>query len=258
MQQFLELANRLADKSGEIIKSYFRQPFEVEIKKDLSPVTEADRKVEQALRQIIEGECPDHGIMGEEFDDKESQSGLTWVLDPIDGTKSFIMGRPTFGTLIALCQGDKPLLGVIDQPILRERWVGLDRQETTMNGRPARTRSCKSLENAVIASTTPNMFETLADFGKAYTMFNNGETMAWGGDCYMYGLIASGYMDVAFEENLKPYDFAALVPVITGAGGHISDWRGDPLTLNSTGKVVALGDKELWSELDRKIKKSPF
>tara|TARA_B100001989_G_C24512821_1_gene451409 strand:+ start:613 stop:1386 length:774 start_codon:yes stop_codon:yes gene_type:complete len=257
MQQYIALANRLADKSGEIIKSYFRQPFEVEIKKDLSPVTEADRKVEQVLREMIEAECPDHGIMGEEFDDKPSQSGMTWVLDPIDGTKSFVMGRPTFGTLIALCKDNKPLLGIIDQPILKERWVGLHDQQTTMNNQSVRTRKCKTIDDAVIASTTPNMFDN-TDYGKAYTLFNNGETMAWGGDCYMYGLIASGYMDIAFECNLKPYDFAALVPVITGAGGHISDWRGDPLTLNSVGKIVAVGDKELWLELESKIRKSPF
>ncbi|MDH5722992.1 MAG: histidinol-phosphatase [Alphaproteobacteria bacterium] len=257
MQQFLKLANRLADKSGEIIKSYFRQSFEVKIKKDLSPVTEADRKVEEVLRAMIEAECPDHGIIGEEFGEKESKSDLTWVLDPIDGTKSFVMGRPTFGTLIALCQDNTPLLGIIDQPILQERWVGLDKQQTTMNGKPVSTRPCTSLEDAVIASTTPNMFDN-SEYGKAYTIFNNGETLAWGGDCYMYGLIASGYMDIAFECNLKPYDFAALVPVITGAGGHISNWRGDPLTLKSTGEVIAVGDKNLWPEIDRLIRKSPF
>ena len=135
MQEFVTLANRLADEAGKIVKDYFRTPFEVEIKGDESPVTVADRAVEKRMRDILEKQRPDDGIYGEEYGIKDSKSGYTWVLDPIDGTKSFVIGRPTFGTLIALCQDGVPILGVIDQPILGERWVGNWREKDFPVGR---------------------------------------------------------------------------------------------------------------------------
>ena len=248
MQEFIALANMLADAAGEIVQTYYRQPFDVERKGDDSPVTIADRAVETRLREIIEDARPQDGILGEEFGKKESQSGLTWVLDPIDGTKSFMIGRATFGTLIALCEGDQPVLGVIDQPILGERWTGVDGAQTTMNGGPVRTRPCATLAEARIGSTTPAMFSKT---GPVYERFETGSRLAWGGDCYMYGLIASGYMDMALEASLSPYDFAALVPVVKGAGGMICDWDGHALTLDSDGRVVALGDPGLWPEVQK-------
>ncbi len=258
MQEFKALANRMADTAGKIVKKYFRAEFEVERKEDDSPVTAADRAVEEALRELLARKRPDDGILGEEFGHVESKSGLTWVIDPIDGTKSFVMGRPTFGTLIALCEADVPKFGVIDQPILKERWIG-DCETTTMNGKEVRTRSCPDLHSASIGSTSPSMFDKLTDYDRAYEIFEyRGYPMSWGGDCYMYGLIASGYMDMAFEQDLKPHDFAALVPVIKGAGGHISDWQGGELTLNSVGKVIALGDPSLWPTVERMILKSPY
>lgn len=258
MNEFLPLANRMADIAGEIVRKHFRQPFDVERKEDDSPVTVADRAVETALREIIEKERPDDGILGEEFGSKDSKSGLTWVLDPIDGTKSFMIGRPTFGTLIALAQDGNPKLGIIDQPILRERWVGLEGTPTTMNGKAIKTRACKTVADARICSTSPAMFETIELYGQAFRLFETGSKLAWGGDCYMYGLLASGFMDMAFEASLSPYDFAALVPVVKGAGGHISDWQGAPLTLESEGKVIATGDPDLWVQVERMIRKSPF
>lgn len=259
MDEFVALANRMAEKSGEIIQKYYRTTFDIDRKSDDSPVTIADREVEQALRSIIEKARPDDGILGEEFEEKESKNGLVWVLDPIDGTKSFMIGRPTFGTLIALCENDIPTLGIIDQPILKERWIGVKGQQTTYNGTSVKTRKCASFEDATIGSTSPTMFTKISDYGRAYETFETtGHKMVWGGDCYMYGLIASGHMDVAFEEDLSPYDFAALVPVIKGAGGHISDWRGDELTLNSVGKVIAVGDPSLWATLEHMILKSPY
>ena len=259
MDEFVALANRMADAAGEIIRKYYRQPFDIEKKDDDSPVTVADREVEQALRDILATERPDDGILGEEYGTKESKSSLVWVIDPIDGTKSFMIGRPTFGTLIALCENDVPKLGVIDQPILKERWVGIEGQPTKMNGYAVKTKKCASVHDASVGSTTPMMFDKLEEFGRGYKIFEQEQgRMVWGGDCYMYGLIASGYMDIAFEQNLSPYDFAALVPVVKGAGGHISDWRGDELTLNSAGKVVAVGDPELWPEVERLIRKSPY
>lgn len=251
MQEFEALANRLADAAGEIVRQYFRADFEVIKKEDDSPVTIADRSVEKRLREIIEAERPNDGILGEEFGIKEGTSAYTWVIDPIDGTKSFVIGRPTFGTLIALCENDVPILGVIDQAILNERWIGVRGKETTLNNAPVTTRSCSSLDEARACSTTPAMFN---DTGPAYEALGKGNEIAWGGDCYMYGLIASGHMDIAIEASLSPYDFAALVPVVEGAGGHISDWAGNPMTLQSDGRIIALGDKALWPEVSEKLK----
>tara|TARA_R110001592_G_scaffold3525_33_gene20228 strand:- start:7299 stop:8078 length:780 start_codon:yes stop_codon:yes gene_type:complete len=259
MQEFAALANRMADKAGEIIQKYYRTPFDIERKEDDSPVTVADRAVEQALREMITAERPDDGILGEEYGFQESKSGFTWVIDPIDGTKSFMIGRPTFGTLIALCEGEVPKLGIIDQPILKERWIGIEGQQTTLNGAPISTRKCGYVSDASIGSTSPTMFFQVSDYGRAYEIFEKtGNRFVWGGDCYMYGLLACGYMDMTFEEDLSPHDFAALVPVVKGAGGHITDWRGDPLTLNSVGKVVAVGDPDLWPEVERMIRRSPY
>jgi histidinol phosphatase-like enzyme (inositol monophosphatase family) len=241
MQEFIALANRLADEAGEIVKQHYRQPFEVETKGDDSPVTIADRAIEQRMREMIETARPQDGILGEEFGVKEGTSGLTWVLDPIDGTKSFVIGRPTFGTLIALCEGGEPKLGVIDQAVLGERWIGVNGEQTLLNGKAVQCAPCPSLEAARIGSTTPAMFEKV---GPVYQKFNEGRFF-WGGDCYQYGLMACGFVDVILEAGLSPYDYAALVPVVQGAGGHISDFTGRALTLESDGSVIAVGDMAL-------------
>lgn len=234
------LANRLADEAGEIARHYFRADFSVESKDDETPVTIADRTIEEKLRAIIERERPEDGILGEEFGVKESQNGYVWVLDPIDGTKSFIVGRPTFGTLIALCKDDVPLIGIIDQPIARERWIGVQDQPTTFNGAPVSTRSCPDLNRAVTGSTSPSQIPDLWP-----TLYQQCGPVIWGGDCYSYGLMANGWLDLIVESGLAPYDFAALIPVIKGAGGWIGDWQGKPLTLKSDGHVVSLGDPAL-------------
>lgn len=244
MQEFVALANSLADAAGEIARTYYRQPFDVDTKEDSSPVTIADRAIEHRMREMIEEARPQDGILGEEFGVKNGESGLTWVLDPIDGTKSFVIGRPTFGTLIALCEEGAPKLGIIDQAILNERWVGMD-GHTTFNGETVKTAPCSTLDTARIGSTTPAMF---SETGPVYKNFNEGRFF-WGGDCYQYGLMANGYVDVVLEANMSPYDYAALVPVIVGAGGHISDFSGNPLTLDSDGTVVACGDHALWPDV---------
>lgn len=239
MQEFITLANDLADEAGKIIRPYFRAPLEVENKADESPVTIADKKVEEHLRQIIETKYPDHGIIGEEFGTKESKSPYIWVLDPIDGTKSFIAGRPTFGTLIALCENGVPILGVIDQPILKERWIGAKGFKTTFNNQPVSTSDCADIKYAKVISTHPIMvpeWQGIEDQTRFYI---------WGGDCYSFGLLANGYLDCAIESHLSPYDFAALPPIIEGAGGMMCDWEGKALTLKSDGRVIAFGDRTL-------------
>jgi len=213
-------------------------------------VTIADRAVEQRMREIIEADRPDDGIYGEEFGIKESASGLTWVLDPIDGTKSFVIGRPTFGTLIALCENGAPKLGVIDQAISNERWIG-SASGTTFNGKAVSCKPCPSLKGASICSTTPAMF---SDMEPVYERFETGCRMTWGGDCYMYGMMANGYLDIAIEANMQPYDYLALVPVIEGAGGCISDFRGQALSIESgTSTVVACGDPSIFEDIKAKL-----
>ena len=244
MQELLSFANHLADESGKIISRYFRTEFVIESKADESPVTIADRTVEAELRKIIEAERPEDGILGEEYGPKESRNGFTWVLDPIDGTKSFTVGRPSFGTLIALCQADIPLLGVIDLPILKERWVG-DTERTTFNGRSVVTSTCGDLKKARVASTSPaQLAEMRGEYPLWQKLYSECNYMVWGGDCYSYGLLANGWVDAVVEQFLAPYDFAALVPVVQGAGGWMGDWEGNPLTLKSDGRTIAIGDKE--------------
>ncbi len=238
----LNLANALADAAGHAIRPMFRGKWEQERKADNSPVTEADRAAEAAMRAIIEERFPDDGIIGEEYGTRNEGAGRQWVLDPIDGTVSFMAGRPIFGTLIALLQDGWPVLGVIDQPIAGERWVGRIGEGTTFNGLPVRTRSCKELSDASLASSAPQYFTD--DQAGAFMSLaaQTSQMVVWGGDCYNYGLLASGHMDIVCEAGLKLYDYAALVPIVEGAGGMMSDWQGNPLDANSDGSVLALGE----------------
>ena len=237
------LAGVLADAAGEAIRPFFRGTFTLQDKADASPVTEADRAAEAAMRKLIEAECPRDGIIGEEYGVKDGTTGRTWVLDPIDGTTSFIAGRPLFGTLIALLEEGWPVLGVIDQPVARERWLGGAGRPTLFNAVPVRTRVCRDLSAALLATTSPHLFaEDQAPSFLSLVSRVARRRVIYGGDCYNYGLVASGHVDLVVEAGLKLHDFAALVPVIEGAGGLMCDWRGDPLTVESAGDVVALGD----------------
>ncbi len=247
----LALANRLADAAGNAIRPLFRGEWAQERKSDQSPVTEADRAAEAAMRAIIEAERPDDGIIGEEYGTHNERAGRQWVVDPIDGTISFMAGRPIFGSLIALMQDGWPVLGVIDQPIAGERWVGRIGEGTTFNGTPVRTRTCRSLEDAVLASSSPHYFtadqaEPYMQLAQAVGGNKRQGTIVYGGDCYNYGLLAGGHLDVICEAGLAIYDYAALVPVVEGAGGTMSDWMGNPLDAESAAKggadVIALGD----------------
>jgi len=244
---FVALANDLAEQSGAILRRYFRQPIAVDDKSDASPVTIADREVEQALRAAIAKAFPDHGILGEEFGAHKTDADYVWVLDPIDGTKSFITGKATFGTLIALCHKGAPVVGIIDQPITKERWVGTDGRPTTFNGAPVKTRPGVKIADALLYATTPQMFTDgdLADFAR---LTAHVKYPLYGADCYAYGLLASGFTDLVCEASLKPYDYCALVPVVTGAGGKITDWQDKPLTIASGPRVLAAGDATLHAQ----------
>jgi histidinol phosphatase-like enzyme (inositol monophosphatase family) len=241
--QDLALALRLADAAGSIIRPLFRGEWSHERKTDRSFVTEADRAAEAAMRRLIEETFPADGIIGEEYGTRNEGAGRQWVLDPIDGTTSFIAGRPIFGTLIALLKDGWPVLGIIDQPITRERWVGALGRPTLFNGRPATSRPLKELSDAVLATTSPHLFTNdEADAFMAVAKQVAEKKIVFGGDCYNYGLLASGHIDVVIEAGLKLYDYAALVPVVEGAGGMMADWQGNPLDAGSDGTVIALGD----------------
>jgi inositol-phosphate phosphatase/L-galactose 1-phosphate phosphatase/histidinol-phosphatase len=241
-REFEALAHRLADRAGEIQRRYFRTPVSVETKPDASPVTVADREAEAAIRELITAAYPAHGVLGEEYGPDRADAEFVWVLDPIDGTKSFITGRPLFGTLIALAHRGRPVLGMIDQSILRERWVGTTGSSSAWNGRPIRVRDCPRLEDAVLFVTTPTMFRTGPEIEAFDRVQRRVRLPMYGGDCYAYGLLAMGFADLIVEASLQPYDFMALVPVIEGAGGRLTDWQGGNLALGSAGQVLAAGD----------------
>jgi inositol-phosphate phosphatase/L-galactose 1-phosphate phosphatase/histidinol-phosphatase len=247
-QADIDLAQRLADAAGAAIRPYFRGQFGLESKDDASPVTLADKAAEAAMRRLIIAERPMDAIIGEEEDDRAGSSGRTWVLDPIDGTRSFIVGRPIFGTLIALLEDGWPVLGIIDQPIIAERWLGVTGRTTLFNGQPAQARTCRELSNALLATTSPALFTD--DQLHAFEHVDAAVlSTVLGGDCYNYGLVASGHLDLVIEAGLKLHDFAALVPVVEGAGGRMCDWQGDPLHAGSNGEVIAAGDPARIEEL---------
>jgi inositol-phosphate phosphatase / L-galactose 1-phosphate phosphatase / histidinol-phosphatase len=194
------------------------------------------------MRRLIAARFPDHGIIGEEFGREREDAEFVWVLDPIDGTKSFISGVPLFGTLIALARRGRPILGIIDQPISRERWIGAAGRPTLFNGAPIRVRPCPSLAAATLFATSPDMFVG-ADRDAFGRVAEAVKLVRFGADCYAYGLVALGFIDLVIESSLKPYDFSAMLPIIEGAGGIASDWRGVELTVVSDGRVVIAGDR---------------
>ncbi len=246
------LADELADAAGGVVRRYFRTAVAVDGKADSSPVTIADREAEAAIRDILAAACPDHGIFGEEYGRERIDAEFVWVIDPIDGTKSFVSGVPLFGTLIALLRDGRPVLGVIDQPILRERWVGVAGRPTTLNGEAIRTRACPLLADATLTATSPDMFRG-ADRAPFERLRDAVRLMRYGYDCYGYAMLASGFVDVVVEASLQPYDYCALVPVIEGAGGVVTDWQGSALSLDSDGRLLCAGDAKAHAQALDKI-----
>lgn len=245
--EFVTLAERLADAARPVVRKYFRTPVAVDDKADDSPVTIADREVEAAMRAILAAEVPGHGILGEEHGRTNCEAEWVWVLDPIDGTAAFITGKPSFGTLIALAHRGVPVLGIIDQAFTSERWLGVAGRPTTLNCVKANVRACPDLAHAYAYTTAPELFcaQTRPAWDRIAAQVKRSR---YGCDCYAYALVASGFVDLVVEAGLKPYDFAALAPVIQGAGGIMTDWSGAPLTITSDGKVCAAGDARLHAE----------
>ena len=239
----IALAQRLADAAGHAIRPHFRNIVDPERKGDASPVTVADREAEKAIRAILGAARPEDGIIGEEYGSERGEARRQWVLDPIDGTAGFLAGRPIFGTLIALMVDGWPVLGIIDQPIANERWVGAAGLPTLLNGEEVRCRPCRELAEATLATTGPHYFDDhQGEHFMGLAAKTDHRRMVMGGDCYNYAMLASGQLDIVCEAGLKLHDYAALIPVVEGAGGTMADWNGDPLHAGSDGHVIALGD----------------
>jgi histidinol phosphatase-like enzyme (inositol monophosphatase family) len=246
LDRLIEAAEAAADVAGAVIRPFFRAPLDAELKSDQSPVTIADRSAEQAMRAVLAERFPDHGVLGEEFGHDRPGARFCWVLDPIDGTRAFITGRPVFGTLVALLDGETPILGIIDQPVTGERWIGAAGRKTVfrgpMGGVPG-CRPCATLGEAELSITGPGMLRD--DMPRWQKLADAVRRVSWGGDCYAYGLLALGHIDVIAEVTMKLWDWAALVPVIEGAGGKITDWSGKPLRPDGDGRVLAVGNPGL-------------
>lgn len=243
----LSLAGRLADIAGTHSLGSFRTRLQVDLKADASPVTLADRAAEAAMRALINEEAPTHGILGEEHGRERIDAAHVWVLDPIDGTKSFITGSPLWGTLIALVHQGSVDLGLIDMPVLGERWIGRPGRGAHCNGQPVHTSGCTALAQARVLTTSPDAFAP--DEWAAYDALSRRAAMRrFGGDCYGYAQLAGGHVDLVAECQLQPYDYMALVGVVEGAGGVITDWQGRALSIHSNGRVLAAATAALHRE----------
>jgi myo-inositol-1(or 4)-monophosphatase len=248
LQRFLAFADTLADAARAAILPFFRAPHTIDDKGEgrFDPVTDADKAAEEVMRALIAREFPDHGICGEEFGESAGESAYQWVLDPIDGTRAFIAGLPTWGVLIALNHEGRPIVGVMDQPYLDERYRGWTSGEArgadaVARGvaRPLRTRACARLGDMILSSTDAFLFEG-GEADAFARMRKAAKLTRYGYDCYAYAMVAAGHIDCVIESGLKPFDICALIPIITGAGGGVCSWRGDDAS--SGGRVLAYGD----------------
>ena len=239
-------AEAAADAAGAVIRQYFRSRFDVETKHDKSPVTRADHGAETAIRDVLRTHFPDHAIIGEELGGVAA-GRFVWIIDPIDGTRAFITGRPIFTTLIALLDHGVPVLGLIDQPISGERWLasnGTLRFNGPGHTSVVRTRHIGALAEAELSCTSPDMFDAPQQ-QRFRNLAARCRRTTYGGDAYAYGLLALGFIDVIAEADMKPWDWAALIPIIEAAGGNITDWQGSPLKFGGDGSVLALGNPML-------------
>jgi myo-inositol-1(or 4)-monophosphatase len=253
IKEYTDFLDMLADAAAEITLTMFKKPLTVlnkgkKLQLDYDPVTEADRQSEKAIRRLINQAYPDHNILGEELGPEHSgKSSFTWVIDPIDGTRAYICGIPTWGTLVALNDGKRPILGMLDQPYLKERYIGTP-DGSFLNGTRITCRPCTELSQATISTTDPTQFFAC---GEDLDAFNRVAELARlvrnGYDCYAYAMIAAGFMDVVIESGLEPYDIQALIPIIEGAGGIVTNWAGGSAA--NGGQVVASANATLHEQV---------
>ncbi|MCQ2965336.1 MAG: histidinol-phosphatase [Alphaproteobacteria bacterium] len=249
-------AEQLAKIASDEILPFFRKKIIVEEKNDTSPVTQADKNAELAMRKVIKEVYPNHGIVGEEYGIENIDAEYVWVLDPIDGTKSFITGSPLFGTLIALLHNKKPVVGIINQPFTKECWKGEKGKKSLYNGEIIETRKCKEIKDISLYSTGGRlMFKKAEDLALFEKLQKQVKVSRFSADCYGYGLLSMGCIDVVCEAEMKLYDYAALMPIVEGAGGCMTDWFGNNLSVDGDGHVLALGDKTLLPEVVKVLSK---
>jgi len=241
VDEHISFANELAEAARQVLAEHTRDGLGTSVKEDKTLVTRLDVMVEKRLRELIESRFPEHGIIGEEYENADLGRSHVWVLDPIDGTASFVAGIPVFGTLIALAVDGVPHLGVIDAPVLDLRWLGVTGRNTVCNGEAVRTRGCNELSSALLLAGNRDRYapEQIVPLDNL-----RGATGArvYGGACLSYGRVAEGRADIVLDAGQSLYDFAPYRPIIEGAGGKITDWLGVPLSLSSDGNILAAGD----------------
>lgn len=242
-----EFGLELANLAGSIALANFRRPIEITNKdsKGFDPVTNADHAIEQVLRTTIEEKYPGHGIVGEEQGAADGQSAYTWYLDPIDGTRAFMMGSPLWGTLVGLVRDEIPLFGLMAQPVLEEVFLGTPDESWLI--KPAsrerlHARDCRKLNDAVLVSTHPDLFG-IDEFEKFNRLSSQCLLNRWGGDCYNYAMLAAGFVDLVVEDQLHAFDIVPLIPMLRGAGCIVTDWQGRPAL--GGGKIVAAATESL-------------
>ncbi len=239
LEELKAFTKELAQASGELIMRYWNaDSYEIERKADTTPVTEADHEAERLMRAMIKERYPEHGIIAEEFGNENEDADFVWVLDPIDGTKSFVGHVPLFGTLIGMLYKNEPAIGCIHQPVLGELVIG-DNKTTTLNDKPVKIRPCDELKEALLLTTDPIYFTPERELhGLAALSQKVYLNRAWG-DCYGYLLVASGKADLMLDPEMAPWDILPVIPVIRGAGGIITDWQGNPATVGTTSALAA-------------------
>ncbi|MGI9381151.1 MAG: histidinol-phosphatase [Methyloligellaceae bacterium] len=252
LNAFLRTAHLCADRAGAKILPYFRSEHDVDNKSssEFDPVTEADKSAETAIRDLLTEHWPDHSVVGEEHDDQYGDSAYNWVVDPIDGTKSFITGLPLWGTLIGLRYNTDPVLGLVDQPFLQERYwsdgtsafLRCPSGETRIS-----TRACPKLSQAFLSTTSPDLFDTGHEQRCFVRLRDSVRMTRYGGDCYAYCMLMQGYFDIILEAGLKLVDIVAIIPIVEAAGGKITDWKGGKVI--DGGQVLATGDPELHQQV---------
>ncbi len=244
----IEFAHRIADEARVIALKYYRHWHGLQMKSDHSPVTLADREIEQLVRAGIEAGFPGDGVFGEETGITGGNRDRLWIIDPIDGTGAFATGNPLFGLLLGFCVAGQPVVGMLDAPVMGERWIAVRGQGATMNGTPCRTSGRTRLEEAAISCTAFHAYgpKERASF---QAVSDRAALTRLGGDCYAFGLVALGHLDAVVECELQPYDYLPLVPIIEEAGGRMTDWQGNRLTTSSEGRVVAAASAELHEQI---------
>ncbi len=256
--QLLPFAHRLADEAGAAILPHFRRKLTIDNKAvdgGYDPVTAADRAAERVIRRLVKTQFPEHGLLGEEYGSERQDASWQWIVDPIDGTRAFVLGLPLWGTLIGLTHDGQAVLGIMDQPYTRERFWSAGRNSYFRGPegrqRRVRVRPCAALADAMLTTTHPDLFAAGTEQRGFRRVKERVRACRYGGDCYAYCLLAAGHIDVIVEAGLKPFDIAALIPIIEQAGGQVTSWDGGPA--GRGGRIVATGDPRVHDEVLRTL-----